>query len=171
MRLSLVLTGTATMAAALIAGLGTPSPAQASGDDWALNGTYAATSNGEWARTNEVFHDEASVRSTWTISTTCSYPTECTGKVTSDQGWSADIYAKSGIWYVKRAVANWEPCPDGTAAAGLQVYRFWPAAPDSHVDPGSTTLIGEDNTTGVSGACGISLPLNIRMPFKLVKAG
>jgi hypothetical protein len=170
MRVSGVLTSAATIAAAAVAGLGTPSPAQAS-DDWGLNGTYIATSNGEWARTNEKFHDEATVRSTWTITTTCSYPTECTGKVTSDQGWSTDIYEKSYLWYVKRILKNWEPCPDGTAADGLQVYRFWEAGPDTFIVPGSTTLIGEDVTTGQSGACGRNRSLEIKMPFKLVKVG
>ena len=32
-------------------------------------------------------------------------------------------------------------------------------------------LVGEDLTTGVSGACGVSRPVYINMPFKLVKAG
>ena len=40
--------------------------------------TFTATSNGEWATNNDVYHDEQSVRSIWTISTQCSYPTECT---------------------------------------------------------------------------------------------
>lgn len=163
-----VLTCAAAMSAVLTAGLGTASPARAS-DDWGLNGTFSATSNGEWAKTNEVFHNEATVKSTWTITTTCSYPTECTGKVTSDQGWTADTYKKSNLWYVKRIVTNWQPCPDGTAAQGLQIYRFWPAGPDGFVVPGSTTLAGFDETTGISGACGINKALQITIPFTLVK--
>jgi hypothetical protein len=147
------------------------SPARASGEEWGLNGTYTATSNGEWAKTNEVFRDEASLRSTWTITTQCSYPTECTGTVTSDFGWTAPIYKTGGVWYVKRTVENWEPCPDGTAAAGLQVFRFVPTTPDGgQTDPTSATLVGEDQTTGSAGGCGISKPLFINMPFKLVKA-
>ena len=54
--LSALLAGTFLTAATLAA-----PPAQAAGK-WALNGTYTATSNGEWARTNDVFHDEVSVR-------------------------------------------------------------------------------------------------------------
>jgi hypothetical protein len=69
-------------------------------------------------------------------------------------------------------VENWQPCPDGTAAPGLQIFRFSPATPDgSRTDPTSSTLVGEDQTTGPSGACGISKPLFINMPFKLVKTG
>jgi hypothetical protein len=167
MRLSPVL---ACAAAALI-GAGIPLPAHASDGDWGLNGTYVATSNGEWAKTNERFQDEASIRSTWTISTQCSYPTECTGTVTSDFGWTAPIYKTGGVWYVKRTVDNWEPCPDGTAAPGLQVFRFVATTPDgSQTDPTSTMLVGEDQTTGQAGACGINKPLFINMPFKLVKA-
>ncbi len=50
MRLSQGLISAATLAATV----SVPAAAHAS-DEWGLNGTYAATSNGEWARTNEVF--------------------------------------------------------------------------------------------------------------------
>jgi len=170
MRVSRVATCAALMAAVLAAGLGAASPVEAS-DDWGLNGTYVATSNGDWAKTNEVFHNEATVRSIWTVTTTCSYPTECTGTVASDQGWTATTYKKSNLWYVKRIVPNWEPCPDGTAAAGQQIYRFWSAGPDAFVVPGSTTLAGFDETTGISGACGVNKALQITLPFTLVKTG
>jgi len=147
-----------------------PTSTAAASADWGLNGTYVATSNGEWAKTNDVFHDEASIRRTWTITTTCSYPSECTGTVDSDFGWHAPIYKKSGVWYVKKTVDNWQPCPDGTAGPGLQVFRFYPATPDgSGTDPASNTLMGEDSTTGVSGSCGSSKVLFITMPFKLIK--
>ena len=82
-----VLSGVLT-AAAVVGALAVAPVAQAS-DKWALNGTFTATSNGEWARTNDYFHDERSVRALWTISSQCSYPTECTGTITSDQGWTA----------------------------------------------------------------------------------
>ena len=144
-------------------------PASAS-ENWALNGTFTATSNGEWARNNDVFHDERSVRAIWTISSECSYPTECTGTVSSDQGWSAPIYQTGGEWYVKHVVENWMPCQDGSFGPGLQVFRFKAMTADgSRQDPGSNTLIGEDITTGRSGNCGRNLPLFITMPFKLIK--
>jgi Flp pilus assembly protein TadG len=166
---------TRLIVSAALAGAGLVGAAeQATGapSDWALNGTYTATSNGEWSKTNDVFTDQASIRSTWTITSTCSYPGECTGTVTSDWGWTAPIYQKSGVWYVKRTVDNWQPCPDGSAAAGLQVYRFFTANPDATaVDPASTTLMGDDQTTGLSGSCGSSKVLFISMPFKLVKTG
>ena len=77
---------------------------------------------------------------------------------------------KSGVWYVKRALENWQPCPDGTAGPGLQVYRFYPGTPDgSGADPTSSTLLGEDQTTGASGSCGSRKVLFITMPFKLMK--
>jgi hypothetical protein len=172
MRVAPGLRTVAAMAAAAIAVAPMAPAAHASDGDWGLNGTYTATSNGEWAKTNEIFHDEASIRSTWTISTVCSYPTECTGTVSSDQGWTAPIYQKSGVWYVKRTVDNWEPCPGGAAVQGLQIFRFAATTPDgSQADPASSTLVGEDQTTGPSGACGISKPLLIDMPFKLVMIG
>jgi len=149
-----------------------PPVAGAGPADWALNGTFTATSNGEWARTNDVFHDERSVRAMWTITSQCSYPTECTGTVTSDQGWTAPIYQTGGEWYVKHLIDKWMPCQDGSFGPGLQVFRFKPMTADgSTVDPTSNTLVGEDATTGQSGACGRSLALFITMPFKLVKVG
>ncbi len=159
------------MAATVIAAVGFASPAHGAGQ-WALNGTYTATSNGEWARTNDVFHDEKSVRALWTVTSQCSYPTECTGTVSSDQGWTAPIYQTGGEWYVKRIVPHWMPCQDGSSADGLQVFRFKAMTPDgSTTDPTSNTLVGEDATRGPSGACGRSLALFITMPFKLVKVG
>jgi hypothetical protein len=159
----------AAVAGAVVASVLTPVPAFAS-DEGAINGTFTATSNGEWAMNNEVFHDEKSVRAIWTISTTCSYPTECTGTVVSDQGWTAPIYQKGGMWYVKHTVPDWMPCEDGSTSPGLQVFRFIPITPDgASSDPTSNTLAGEDQTTGVSGACGKNLPLFINIPFKLVK--
>ncbi|OMC33779.1 hypothetical protein A5740_11760 [Mycobacterium sp. GA-1841] len=168
MRVLTAFTGAGVLSAAALSGV--CSPVAHASPRWGLNGTYVATSNGEWAKTNDVFHDEASLRSTWTISTTCSYPSECTGTVDSDWGWSAPIYMKSGVWFVKKTVDNWQPCPDGTAGPGLQVYRFFPSNADATAtDPASTTLLGEDSTTGVSGSCGSSTVLFITMPFKLVK--
>ena len=160
-----------TVAAMAICGVAASTPtAAADNPDWGLNGTYIATSNGEWARKNEVFYDQASLRSIWTVRTQCSYPGECTGTVDSEWGWSAPIYQKSGVWYVKHTVANWIPCADGTSAPGLQVFRFKAMNAEGAIaDPTSTTLVGEDITTGVSGACGVNKPVYINMPFKLVK--
>lgn len=170
MRAHRVLVGISTVVIAVIAVTGAI-PSACAADGWGLNGTYTATSNGEWAKTNDIFHNEESIRSTWTISTTCSYPTECTGTVTSSWGWTAPIYQTGGVWYVKHPVDKWQPCPDGTAAPGLQVFRFAPTNPDGDgVDPSSPVLTGADETTGVSGACGRSKTVFISMPFKLIRA-
>lgn len=168
---SRILVSAAALAAAVVAGALHPAIASAS-EKWALNGTFIATSNGEWATTNDVFHDERSVRSVWTISSVCSYPTECTGTVSSDQGWTAPIYQTGGDWYVKRTIDNWMPCQDGTSAPGFQVFRFHGSSPGGdQTVPGSDMLAGQDETTGPAGACGRSLPLFINMPFKLVRQG
>ncbi|GAB7070498.1 hypothetical protein H7J06_24995 [Mycobacterium hodleri] len=168
MRVSSVLAAICLSAGAVVAA---DLPASASPADWGLNGTYVATSNGEWAKVNDVFRDQTSTRSTWTITSTCSYPGECTGTVTSDWGWTAPIYQKSSVWYLKRTIDGWQPCPDGSSASGLQVYRFFASAPDgSTAEPGSSTLMGDDQTTGISGSCGSSKVVFISMPFKLVKA-
>lgn len=139
-------------------------------DRWDINGTFTATSIGDWAQSNHVYRDEASVRNTWTIAMTCRSPDECSGQVNSDAGWTAPIFSRSGMWVVKRTLPQWEPCPDGTAAEGRQAYQFYPANFDGQVES-STTYIGWDKTFGPSGACGINQPLAITMPFKLVRAG
>jgi hypothetical protein len=164
-----VIAGTVVFAATAAAGFGEPPSAGASQDDMALNGTYVVTANGEWAKTNDSYHDESVVRSTWTITSSCSNPVDCTGQVVSDEGWTAPIVHTSDAWIVDRDVANWEPCPDGTAATGHQRYRFWPVDATGYVTPGSPTLGGEQRTTGPSGACGVNRILVIRMPVRLDK--
>ena len=153
---------------AILAG-GVPT-AGASGE-WGLNGTYVATSNGQWAQTNEIYRDEASVRSNWTISTTCSTPVECTGRVSSDLGWSADVSIHGSEYVVKRDIPNWQPCPDGSARTGHQIYRFYPVDERGWISWDSTVLAGFDKTVGDSGACGINKALVINMPFRLEKVG
>lgn len=127
-----------------------------------LNGTFQATSDGAWAKLNHQMHTQETVTSTWTISTTCSTPVDCTGTVSSDQGWSAPIMLRSGMWLVTRNIENWEQCPDGTAFPGHQQFKFYQA---------QGNLKGWDETTGPSGACGSNLWLVIDMPFTLVKVG
>jgi hypothetical protein len=163
---------TAVSTAGLIVALAV-APAAHAADKWSLNGNFIATSNGEWAKTNDVYRNEVSLRSIWTISSQCSYPTECTGTVTSDLGWTAPIYSTAGEWYVKHIVPNWITCPDGiTTSSALQVFRFRRSTPDgASGDPSSNLLVGEDITTGPSGACGRSPVLYITMPFKLIPQG
>lgn len=160
------------LALALACGVAVPTAA-ATGDDWGLNGTYAAVSNGDWAKTNDIYHNEATVRSTWTVSTTCSTPLECTGRVTSDQGWSADVGLHGSEYVVKRDIPNWEPCANGAARTGHQIYRFYPVDERGWVATDSTSkmLAGVDQTTGDSGACGINKALVISLPFRLDKVG
>jgi hypothetical protein len=152
--------------AALIA---VPAQVHAS-EGWAINGTYEVTSNGQWAQRNDVYRDEAVFRSTWIITSTCSSLADCSGQVTSDQGWTAPVRTTAGEWRVERTIKNWEPCPDGTAADGHQMFRFYPVDDQGQLAiHGSTTLGGEDKTVAPSGACGINKPLLISIPLKLTK--
>jgi hypothetical protein len=155
---------------ALVLAAGVPNAA-ASGDDWGLNGTYLATSIGNWAQTNDVFHAEATVRSKWTLTTTCTTPVKCTGRVVSDAGWSADVRLDGSEYVVKRTLPNWEPCPNGVVRTGHQIYRFYPVDENALVAWGSTLLAGVDITSGDSGACGINEALVISQPFRLEKVG
>jgi hypothetical protein len=72
-------------------------------------------------------------------------------------------------YVVKRDIPNWEPCPDGAARTGHQIYRFYPVDERGWVAYGSTVLAGVDKTSGDSGACGINKALVITMPFRLEK--
>jgi hypothetical protein len=141
--------------------LGVPESHADPGDGIALNGTYTAFSDGVWAKTNLSYHDERSVTQTWTINSACTTYQDCTGRVTSDQGWSSDIVFVSGSWLVKHTVDNWEPCIDGTAHPGEQTFMFAKGYPDAF------PLKGLDTTLGLSGACGYNKQLNVRLPFTL----
>ncbi|MGH3558045.1 MAG: hypothetical protein ACRDTK_11250 [Mycobacterium sp.] len=162
MRVVRAMASATLLAAAMIPGLGAASSAHASSDSIALNGTYTATSDGAWAKTNYAYHDEPTVTSTWTITSTCRNPMDCTGRVTSDQGWSADLRLVGGtMWLVARDVENWERCEDGSTAPGHQKFKF----------SADEKLSGWDYTVGPSGACGANKFLVVEMPFKLVKIG
>jgi hypothetical protein len=136
-------------------------------DEVAINGTFTAYSDGQWAETNDSYHDEASVTQTWTITSTCATFQDCTGRVTSDQGWSSDyLVYMSGRWKVSRTIENWEPCNDGTAHPGEQSYTFWLGYPQDR-----NQYVGWDRTQGPSGGCGFNKVLDIEMPFKLTPVG
>lgn len=138
---------------------------QADFDDVELNGRFTAMSDGQWAKTNERYHDEATVTSTWTITTTCRSYLDCSGQVSSDAGWTADVGYTEPLWYVVRHLDGWMTCPDGTAVAGTQTYKFFV---DQFDEP---RLRGWDTTLGPSGACGVNKVLNIEMPFRLTPLG
>lgn len=169
---STAITSAVALAAAALVGATVPQAA-ADTSDFALNGRYSVVSNGEWAKMNERYQDKPSVFSEWTINTTCSTPITCAGKVTSSQGWTEDIYTTTGAnWYVRHAVPDWIPCPDGSTAPGVQVFRFFPersSNPDGSATPG--VLVGEDVTTGVSGNCGRNTSLVLNLPVKLTRIG
>lgn len=134
-----------------------------------LNGRYNAVSDGVWAKTNDVYHDEATVTSTWTITTSCDAgsPPDCAGQVASSAGWRAPISCDAaGLWSVRRHLDNWEPCKNGTASADQLLY-FSPDLSGSPSFDAVSTFSGWDRTVGVSGGCGINQPLVIEMPFRL----
>ena len=171
--------GTATTAILLavnvFGSLGSASTAQATTkEDVALNGTYRATSIGNYAKINDQYNNEPTVTSTWTLSSSCTNFQECTGTLKSDQGWSAPLIIRDGLlWYARRDVPNWERCQDGTAFTGQQTFYFYPvdSAGSGEVKIGSPTLAGKDKTVGPSGACGQNTQLDIVLPLRLDKIG
>lgn len=153
------------VAVAVALGAANATPYANAADEVAINGTFTAFSDGQWAQTNLSYHDEASVTQTWHITSVCTTFQDCTGTVTSDQGWSADLKFTSGLWRARHTVENWENCIDGTASPGEQTFTFWPE------NPPTGNYVGMDQTIGPSGACGYNRWLNIRMPLKLTPVG
>jgi hypothetical protein len=163
------LSGAALMAAAMTVLSVAPS-AGAEYEEYAMNGTYSVVSNGEWARMNDRYQDEPSVRSEWTVSTTCTSAITCAGTVTSTLGWTESIYTGTGnTWYVKHFVPDWIPCPGGGTGPGLQVYNFYPSTDEGMSQRISDLWVGEDRTTGESGACGRNRSLVLSLPVKITK--
>ncbi|BBY30928.1 hypothetical protein [Mycolicibacterium sediminis] len=162
------LAGTVTLGATL--GMPCAPQAAAEYEQYAMNGTYSVVSNGEWARMNDRYQDEPTVRSTWDVSTTCTSAITCSGTVTSSLGWTENVYTGTGnMWYVKHYVPDWIPCPDGTRAPGLQVYRFYPSTDEGLSKRISDLWVGEDQTTGESGNCGRNKSLVLNLPVKISK--
>jgi hypothetical protein len=160
----------AALIAATSVGVGAAPPASANYEQYAMNGTFDVVSNGEWARMNDRYQDEPTVRSRWTVTTTCSSAISCAGKVTSTLGWTEDVYTTAGnLWFVKHYVSDWIPCPDGGTAPGLQVYKFYPANDEGMAQRISDQWLGEDETTGESGNCGRNRSLVLNLPVKITK--
>ncbi|OBG02623.1 hypothetical protein [Mycolicibacter sinensis] len=157
---------------AMAGGLCTPATAAAVGNDFAINGTFAAVSDGQFATTDYAFHGEQTVRSTWTIESACTKDRVCGGQVTSDAGWSALARSVDGrIWKVERDLPGWQICPDGSTSPGHQTFTFYPSDSNGVTKIGSPYLEGRDKTTGVSGACGTFKFLTVVMPFRLDRIG
>ena len=162
----------AAMAAlvAAVSGMATAAPPAHGAFGFELNGSYRVVSNGDWAKTNEVYMDEKQVISTWTFSSICADAGTCKGTVTSDQGWTAPVEFRSSGWVMDRYLPDWEPCPDGTFSPGRQRFQFYATDANGQVDKMNVeTLQGYDRTIGVSGACGKNQPLVITMPLTLHK--
>ncbi|WP_052740683.1 hypothetical protein [Mycobacterium sp. UM_Kg1] len=153
----------ATTTVGLLVGSTPASPAHAA-LGFELNGSYRVTSNGDWAKTNDVFMNEVNVSSVWTFSSSCENAHACTGQVSSDQGWTAPLEYRTSRWIVDRFHENWQTCPDGTTSPGRQRYQFQGSDANGQVEKRNTDLlVGYDRTIGVSGACGRNQPTVIVM--------
>ncbi len=139
--------------------------------DPSINGTYTATAVGSWARSRQVFHQEAVVRSTWKITTSCVHRLRLHRQVVSDQGWTAPLKMFDGLnWYLKREIPDWERCPDGSSHPGDGLHHFYPANPETgEISFGSSVLAGRDNTIGTERRLRAKHPLDIEQPLRLDK--
>ena len=151
------------LAATAAMSIATSAVSQAMSCDRPINGTFTATSDGQWAKTRQIYRDEATVVTTWTVSSECDDVMHCAGEVISQQGWQSELRCLSGHWYSIHRVENWQRCPDGTTTHGDQSFRFWRVADQPE------TFKGYDRTIGPSGGCGVNLWLTVEMPFTLVQ--
>jgi hypothetical protein len=161
----------------VIAGVVSVPPAHATDFGVALNGTYRAFSNGEWAQTSagpngaggaQVYIDQPSKLETWTVNSDCVSPIECYGEVRSDAGWTARLYWNGDSWQADRDIPNWQPCPDGTAADGHQHFALWGWTPEtSEKNKNRNLIVGYERTESPSGACGYNKPVVTQLPMRL----
>jgi hypothetical protein len=137
----------------------------------ALNGTYRVTTNGDFAKVNEVRKNVPTIVETWTLSSDCVSPIECEGTATSSAGWSARLWYgyPNAYWVVDRNIAEWQFCPGGAIAPGEQRFQFWGYDPISgeRIMSIKNFLVGRQRTNSPSGSCGTNQPLVIETPLKL----
>jgi|EndMetStandDraft_2_1072991.scaffolds.fasta_scaffold38581_2 hypothetical protein len=127
----------------------------------AINGVYTAVSDGQWAKTREIYRLGVTVQSKWTIESSCQDFMLCTGNVVTDQGWSSPLECKAGSWTVLREHPEWQRCPDGSTTPGEQRFSFFVDRTDR------TRYRGSDRTVAPSGGCGVNLPMTVELPFRL----
>lgn len=170
MRVTRVIGGLAATAIAAIASMGVAPSAQA--QDWGvdISGTWSVYSDGAWARTNEVKIEEKSVLETWTVSTTCVSPIECSGTVKSSLGWEGTARLDD-FWFVEHVVPNWMPCPNGTFATGYQKFILWgmDTVKERRITKFIKTFAGRNVTKSDSGACGVNKSKVIELPVQMEK--
>ncbi|KRE34759.1 hypothetical protein ASG82_00685 [Mycobacterium sp. Soil538] len=170
MRAAQAIGGIAATALSVIASIGLAPNAAAENWGTDISGTWEVYSDGEWAKTNQVFIDERSVLETWTVDVSCVSPIECSGQVTSSLGWTGPARLDD-FWFVEHDVPNWMPCPNGTFATGHQKFQLWgvDTATESRVPRDFTTMAGRNITSSDSGACGVNNPKVIELPTRLTK--
>lgn len=172
MRAARVIGGIAGAAVAVVGSLSLAPVSDASNFGRELNGTYRMTSNGEWARGNDVLYDQKTVIQTVTVTSYCVSPIECVGEMHSDQGWTA-TGRLDDFWIFDHDIPNWVPCPDGTFAPGHQKFIMNGFDPQKNIRDMTITdfLMGRDVTKSASGACGVNKPVVIELPVTMVKIG
>ncbi|MCF6388193.1 hypothetical protein L2K20_14535 [Mycobacterium sp. MBM] len=142
-------------------------PVVATPNDVALNGTFVAVSDGQFAKTREAFDKRPDVTSVWTLSSSCTTFQDCTGTLVSDQGWTAELVYASQRWRAWHVIPDWLRCPDGTAVDGKQTFTFWVRRFDA--PERFDRLIGQDETVAPSGACGVNKWMTVRMPLTVTR--
>ena len=172
MRAARVIAGLAGAAVAATGTLSLAPASHASNTGRELNGVYRMVSNGDFAKTNEVFIDEQTVIQTVTVSSECVSPIECVATMTSDRGWTA-TGRLDDFWYFDHDIPNWIPCPDGTFAPGHQKFIMSGVDPQRNERNMTITdfLAGRDVTKGASGACGVNKNVVIELPVTMTKIG
>ena len=164
----------ATLMAAALARCRYRPSAQASPANFAINGTYAATSDGSYATTNYAFHNESTIKAHG-LSPRHALPMRLHRPGEQRPGMERTATHAGGTSGTSNGI-----CRTGKRApTGAIVYRapdieFSAANADGVTQIGSPYLEGKDKTVGPRYACGTywyGKPLTIVLPFRLDKIG
>jgi hypothetical protein len=151
-----------SLAFATVVGLGVALAAPANAAE-SLNGTYTAYTDGGLGTRNDVSYGwnypYPDVTQTLTFTTTC-FLDDCHGTVSSSDGWTANAEQRNGRWWIEYYRPDGILCADGSFVDTRQSFGF-----------DAVTLQGTDMMQGPSGACNRNLPIVIKRPFTMTRAG
>ena len=100
---------------AVFGSLGAAPPAHASNYGVELNGTWRVMSNGDWARTNQVFMIEKTIDRDLDHLLELCQPHRMHGHGEKRPGLDRADQLVKVYWILDRDIPNWAPCPDGTS--------------------------------------------------------
>ncbi len=138
----------------------------------AVNGVFNAVSNGDRARTNNVYMDEQTVVSTWTISITCTMYQICEGIVQQRPELDGNYFLQMACGTSAGRFPTGSTALVGGTATWAAAVRFYPVNVAKRSD-GARVRTSSPESTGPRRMAGPAVPTPptvIEMPFRLSRA-